>query len=68
MRRPDGTVRWVSLRTSILHDDEGVVTGAIGAIEDITERKQSQREMQRLTEIFEATADLVAIADRHGNC
>ncbi len=66
MRRPDGTVRWVSLRTSILYDDEGEPTGAIGAIEDITERKQSQREMHRLTEIFEATADLVAIADRRG--
>jgi diguanylate cyclase (GGDEF)-like protein/PAS domain S-box-containing protein len=67
MRRPDGTIRWVSLRTSLLRDDDGAVTGAIGAVEDITERKQSQREMQRLKEIFEATADLVAIADRPGN-
>ena len=67
MRRPDGTVRWVSLRTSRLRDDQGNPTGAIGAIEDITEVRQSQREMQRLTEIFEATADLVAIADRPGN-
>jgi diguanylate cyclase (GGDEF)-like protein/PAS domain S-box-containing protein len=66
VRRPDGSVRWVSLRTSML-EDEGRVTGAIGALEDITERKQSQREMQRLTEIFEATADLVVIADRPGN-
>jgi diguanylate cyclase (GGDEF)-like protein/PAS domain S-box-containing protein len=67
MLRPDGAVRWVSLRTSILYDDDGLPTGAIGAIEDITERKQSQREMQRLTDIFEATADLVAIANRPGD-
>ncbi len=66
MRRPDGTVRWVSLRTSILHDDDDQPSGAIGAIEDITERRQSQREMQRLTEIFEATADLVVIASQRG--
>ena len=67
MQRADGEVRWVSLRTSMLYDDDGQPTGAIGAIEDITDRKQSQREMNRLIEIFEATSDLVAIADPDGN-
>ncbi len=66
VRRRDGEVRWVSLRTAMLFDDEGP-SGAIGAIEDITDRKQSQREMSRLIEIFEATADLIAITDTDGN-
>jgi diguanylate cyclase (GGDEF)-like protein/PAS domain S-box-containing protein len=65
--RPTGEVRWVSLRTSMLYDDDGQPAGAIGAIEDITDRKQSQRDMNRLIEIFEATSDLVAIADPEGN-
>jgi diguanylate cyclase (GGDEF)-like protein/PAS domain S-box-containing protein len=66
VRRPDGELRWVSLRTAMLFDDDGP-SGAIGAIEDITDRKQSQREMSRLIEIFEATADLIAITDTSGN-
>jgi diguanylate cyclase (GGDEF)-like protein/PAS domain S-box-containing protein len=65
VQRPDGDIRWVSLRTAMLFDDEGP-SGAIGAIEDITDRKQSQREMSRLIEIFEATADLIAITDTQG--
>jgi diguanylate cyclase (GGDEF)-like protein/PAS domain S-box-containing protein len=67
VRRPNGEVRWVSLRRAMLHDDNGQLEGAIGALEDVTERKQSQRSMNRLTEIFEATSDLVAIADPQGN-
>ncbi|HVN50051.1 MAG TPA: EAL domain-containing protein, partial [Acidimicrobiales bacterium] len=67
VKRKTGEVRWVSLRTSMLYDEDGQIGGAIGAIEDITERKQSQRDMNRLIEIFEATSDLVAIADPEGN-
>ncbi len=67
MLRTDGEVRWVSLRTAMLYDDDGMPAGAIGAVEDITLRKQSQRDMHRLIEIFEATADLVAITDPDGN-
>jgi Amt family ammonium transporter len=67
IQRPSGEVRWVSLRSAMLHDDLGEVMGAVGAIEDVTHRKQSQREMRRLIEILEATSDLVAISDPKGN-
>jgi diguanylate cyclase (GGDEF)-like protein/PAS domain S-box-containing protein len=56
----------VSLRTSFIYDDDGVPSGAIGAIEDVTERRRSERATQRLTEIFEATPDLVSISDPAG--
>jgi diguanylate cyclase (GGDEF)-like protein/PAS domain S-box-containing protein len=67
IQRTTGEVRWVSLRAAMLHGDAGEVVGAVGAIEDVTERKQSQREMRRLIDILEATSDLVAISDPDGN-
>ena len=64
--RPDGEVRWVAVNTGPMFDDEGVFQGAVGTIEDVTERTEAMRDSQRLTDIFEATHDLVAIADSTG--
>jgi diguanylate cyclase (GGDEF)-like protein/PAS domain S-box-containing protein len=65
--RPDGEVRWVAANTGPMFDDDGVFQGAVGALEDVTERKEAMRDSQRLTDIFEATHDLVAIADNEGS-
>jgi len=64
--RPDGDVRWVGVRTHPMTDEDGTVTGTVGAISDITDRMEAQRDTQRLIDIFEATHDLVGIADREG--
>jgi diguanylate cyclase (GGDEF)-like protein/PAS domain S-box-containing protein len=66
IQRPDGEVRWVAIRTQPMTDDDGNVIGGIGAMGDITERMEAQRDTQRLTDIFEATHDIVGIADREG--
>ncbi len=64
--RPDGDVRWVSVRTAPMVGDEGQLTGTVGTIEDITDRIDAQRDAQRLIDIFEATNDIVGIADPKG--
>ncbi|MBI2704387.1 MAG: PAS domain S-box protein [Actinobacteria bacterium] len=64
--RPTGEVRWVALRTSPILDESGVVIGSVGTIEDITERRETQRDNQRLIDVFDATNDLVGIADPRG--
>lgn len=64
--RPDGEVRWLFLRSSPLLDAEGNETGRIGALEDITERVDAQQDSRRLTDIFELTRDIVAIATGKG--
>ncbi len=64
--RPDGMVRWVVARSSPLTDEDGTTTGRVGTIADITDRMEARRDTQRLTDIFEATHDLVGIADRDG--
>jgi PAS domain S-box-containing protein len=64
--RPDGTVRWISIDSAPFRDSEGQFAGTVGTIQDITDRVIAQRESERLTDIFEATNDVVAIADRSG--
>jgi diguanylate cyclase (GGDEF)-like protein/PAS domain S-box-containing protein len=64
--RPDGEVRWVAVQTAPLFDDDGLFVGSVGTIEDITERVEAQRDSRRLIDIFEATNDLVAMADATG--
>jgi diguanylate cyclase (GGDEF)-like protein/PAS domain S-box-containing protein len=64
--RPNGEVRWVALRTQPMISDAGELEGSVGAISDITDRMEAERDTQRLTDIFEATHDLVGIADRDG--
>jgi len=62
--RPDGAVRWVMSATEPLFDGERL-TGHVGTIDDITERLTAQRDTERLSDIVEATSDLVVISDRH---
>ena len=62
--RPDGEVRWVMAATEPLFDGEGAVTGHVGTLDDITERLAAQRNTERLSDIVEATSDLVVITDR----
>lgn len=57
-RRPDGEVSWLAGRAIALTDESGTVTGYIGTVNDITERKREQeqlREADRRKDQFLAT-------------
>ena len=62
--RPDGAVRWVMSATEPLFDERDTLTGHVGTLDDITERLTAQRDTERLSDIVEATSDLVVISDR----
>jgi PAS domain S-box-containing protein len=55
--RPDGLVRWVGVRSFLIHNEEGIVTRIAGLAEDITERKQAE------TEILNALAKEKELSD-----
>jgi diguanylate cyclase (GGDEF)-like protein/PAS domain S-box-containing protein len=61
----DGSVRWID---SVLVNrlDDPSVAGVVANYRDITARKAAERDTDRLTDIIEATSDLVAITDRAG--
>jgi two-component system sensor kinase FixL len=43
----DGRVRRIAWRSSLLLDDEGVVTGVLSSGEDVTDRRHAEEEVQR---------------------
>jgi diguanylate cyclase (GGDEF)-like protein/PAS domain S-box-containing protein len=64
--RPTGETRWVAAQISpMMHPTTGE-PAMVGTIEDNTDRVTAERDTQRLTEIFEATHDIVGMADRDG--
>jgi len=64
--RPDGDLRWVRVQSGPLHQADGSLVGTVGTLDDITVRRDTERERQRLIDIFEATEDHVGICDTHG--
>jgi PAS domain S-box-containing protein len=64
--RPDGTrVSFMSYPTP-LFDSSGVLTGAVNALVDITERYQAEQAAQRLAAIVESSDDAVLAKDLNG--
>lgn len=43
---PEGTVRWVHVRSSPMLSDRGELLGHVGTVEDITERKQAEEQIK----------------------
>ncbi len=46
-QRPDGRVTWISWQSRLVHGLDGALSGFVGVLEDITERKATE---QRLLE------------------
>jgi PAS domain S-box-containing protein len=62
--RPDGTVRWVEGHGRAVTDDDGTVTGMVGVVADVTERKMAEDEIRRAhEEAEEARRRLAFLAD-----
>ncbi len=64
--RADGVVRWVGIRTSRVDDDDGSAVGAVGAVEDITDRVLAEVDAARLSAVCERTTDFVVVSDAAG--
>jgi PAS domain S-box-containing protein len=50
---PDGSVRWIYGKSVVIHDAEGRSVGTVGTVDDITERKQLQQELEDAKEMAE---------------
>ncbi|HEX9992592.1 MAG TPA: PAS domain S-box protein [Acidimicrobiales bacterium] len=59
-------MRWVRVHTEPVLDDGDEPAGHVGNMEDITAEVAAKRDMSRLTDILEATSDLVGVSDREG--
>ncbi|MCB9099816.1 MAG: PAS domain S-box protein [Anaerolineales bacterium] len=55
--RPDGTTRWIWDRGFPIKDERGQVYRVMGIAEDITERKQAERQLRDNEKLLRAVAD-----------
>jgi diguanylate cyclase (GGDEF)-like protein/PAS domain S-box-containing protein len=66
LRMKDGRVKHVQERCETFYDPAGRPLRSVGTVQDITERMQTEAEMQKLSRALEQTADAVTITDRNG--
>lgn len=66
IRRKDGTERFVEARTMFITTD-GVRTGMLSIVRDITEQRQSDVEQQRLAAVVEQAPDFIGLATAYGH-
>ncbi len=71
MQRPEGVVTWVLAQASAERGTDGRLTGYVGTITDITDRKQSEKILRGSSEIleriFDSTHFCLAYLDRDFN-
>ncbi|MEG4456638.1 PAS domain S-box protein [Microcoleus sp. N9_A1] len=65
-QRPDGRVIWVIGQAIAEIGDKQEIKGYIGTITDITDRKQAELNLLRVTQAVESTSDAIGIADLTG--
>jgi two-component system, cell cycle sensor histidine kinase and response regulator CckA len=65
--RKDGRVVWSDTTITPLRDEKGQLILTIGWVQDITERKQSEEKVRKLSQAVEQSPASIAITDRDGN-
>jgi PAS domain S-box-containing protein len=69
--RKDGKVVVCEQNKSVLSDEEGKITGAVGILKDITESGRAEEELTRMRDhldnIIESSLDCILVSDNTGN-
>ena len=66
IRARDGKIRWVYEAAVELRDKDGKSHGSIGLYQDITERKQAEEELRKLSRAVEQSNTSIVITDPDG--
>ncbi len=61
LRLADGRIKWVQERCETFYDPEGKPLRSLGTVQDITERKQAEDEMQAAREMLRTVLDTIPL-------
>jgi len=64
---PDGGIRWVQARNNAEYDTEGKIIRHFGTTQDITDRKQSEKQLLLAQQVFDTTTEAIMVADADEN-
>ncbi|MGC3990434.1 MAG: PAS domain-containing protein [Chthoniobacteraceae bacterium] len=64
--RRDGSVIWISEYARAVHDDDGVVLYYEGTVEDITERKRAEAQIQSQAALLDKARDAIMAIELDG--
>ncbi|MBT7098745.1 PAS domain S-box protein, partial [Candidatus Poribacteria bacterium] len=64
--QPDGSVRWGSRVVTAIRDVDGSLLYAFTMVEDITERREAEELLRKLSRAVEQTDDAIMLSDRDG--
>ena len=67
LKRKDGTTVWAEVKSSLIIDDNGEITGIVGVSRDITERRAATNELRKLSRAVEQSPESIFITDTEGN-
>lgn len=64
--RPDGKVRIVQERATVQFNEAGKAVRMVGTVQDITEQKQTEFELKKLSTAMDQSVNIVFMTDVHG--
>lgn len=60
---PDGRVKWVVEHCKTFYDDQGKPIRSVGAVQDITERRQAEETIHLYASVFKQSGEAIVITD-----
>lgn len=63
----DGSIRWVQARNNAEYDADGNIIRRFGTTQDITERKQSEKQLLLAQQVFDTTTEAIMVTDANEN-
>jgi PAS domain S-box-containing protein len=61
VRRPDGSLRQVRSLARAVRGDDGVVSGFVGTVEDVTEAREAQRRLRESEQFLDRTGRMAGV-------
>jgi PAS domain S-box-containing protein len=63
---PQGQVNWVASNAIAIRDDAGAVTGYLGTMMNISDRKAGEHKIQEQAALLDVATDAIVVRDLHG--